>query len=153
MGVDLDVSNNENVEESLFLALLKTELNKLHVSECHGNNPPSLRLARPVIKHGYKYSGKPRSGKVRQVRAELKIAFPFAPSMLTAQATFLHSGEAGFDSLPPKKCPWSGVTERVPPKHSGRIWPSEKSPPSRRFGCRLMDTAVPHPSRLSSALF
>lgn len=52
---------------------------------------------------------------MRQVRAELKIAFPSALSVFPALETFLHRGEAGFELPTPKKSPGRGLTEGVPP--------------------------------------
>lgn len=58
--------------------------------------------------------GKPQAGKVRQVRAESKISFPFPPSMLAAQITISALPERWILLPNPKKSLQRGVTEHPP---------------------------------------
>lgn len=85
--------------------------------------------------------GKPQAGKVRQVRAESKISFPFPPSMLAAQITISALPERWILLPNPKKSLQRGVTEH-PPRHSGhQVWPSGQATQIQSNG-----PVVPHPS-------
>lgn len=78
--------------------------------------------------------GKPRSDKMRQVRAQSKIVFPFLPACLQLRQHFCTPRKLDFTPQH-KNIPSEGCN-RASPRHSGhQIWPSEQATQVQKWTC------------------